>query len=758
MALEGQMGKIAEEGVKRAFAAVQNTLKPTPLKNTTPSMQPPQTNPVPQSSTQPVSEHTNSFTTHRPKVGEFLIFLLVLLVAGTGLFFFENTIVQRLLLIIVCGLLFAERFLGEKLEEKFNIQRESADPLLLWKLIVASLIVLYIKDFVLGIVLVLLFFLVVLYGATIIHKLKEHFTKYTKEKTIQVVAGSPALQHFWPKIITALILDIALDNTLGRLPALGILLDLIMAFIGSRMWGSIGWLQALELLDFTEQVDGFIPTLTIAGIVARISAKEETPSQTKTVLTKIFLILISTAIIIPAFMYLGLPETTTLGVGAVILAFFILIVIKPELGLKLIKTIGLLAAYVVGITALLIFGIPAGIVALVLLITPFIIVVVDVVAGSILLSALLITGIYAGMYGLPFPADSPLGKVTKTSVESMHTLITKAKTGRTSFDDEIKKRIAMASGDYAYAQIDKDAKKDLGVYLEELKTTEERILDTNDATFFSTIRAQTLDKPITIRTQCIQGAEKKPAKIIGPCKEPAEKECVIHVETQETADLDCVVPKENMKPGSNTLTLEAAFDFTTRSYLPVYMMDQNKLRELRRKNLDPLEGYDIKTPIATTTKGPVRVGIALGSQPVGVSLTPTTGPTIAVTIDNAWDGEIKSIQKLLLFVPKGVEITSITGGRAEGTPSKRSCNELPEEEQNRGLCDDKVTTVYEIKPGTLGQETFGTFVTIRAHTNIKEGSLLLGTTPVSLRYVRATVDYAYLLKKSKTFFVEGVST
>ena len=617
----------------------------------------------------------------------------------------------------------------------------------------------YYLSCLLCIILVLLFFFVVLYGATVIHKLKQFLEKHKKEKTNNVVVGSPALTHFWPKIGISLLLDLALDNTLGRVPGLGIIIDLCMAYLGSRMWGAVGWTQALELLDFTEQVDGFIPTLTIAGIVARISTKEQAPSQTKSFLTKLFFLLLGVAIIIPAFMYLGLPETATLTIGGVVLAFFILVIAKPEFGLKLMKTTGLLAAYVVGITTLVLFGIPAGIIAIVLLTAPFVIVMLDVVAGSILLIALVTVGGYAGMYGMPFPSDSPLGKVIKTSVESVHAIITKAKTGRTSIDDAIKKQIAMASGDFAASQIDKDAKKDLGVYLEEIKTTEEKVFNTADATFFSTLRAQTLDKPITIHAQCILDADKKPVKITGPCMpDSPENTCAITVETQETADLDCIVPKENLKLGSHTITLETAFDFTTRSYLPVYFMDQTELREKRRRNLDPLEGYDIKTPVATTTKGPVRVGIAVSSQPVGISLTPDTGPTIAVTIDNAWDGELKAIQKILFFVPTGIEITRITGGRTEGTPPKKSCNELPEEEQKRQLCDDKITNIYEINPRTLGQETFGTFVTLRAHTNVKEGAQLLGTTPISLRYIRARVDYSYLLKKTKSFFVEGVST
>ena len=67
------------------------------------------------------------------------------------------------------------------------------------------------------------------------------------------------------KFIISIILNIA-DFFIGRIPIAGSIWDAILGFIGLLLWKKVGGIQFLELLDFTDQIDGFIPSLTISAI------------------------------------------------------------------------------------------------------------------------------------------------------------------------------------------------------------------------------------------------------------------------------------------------------------------------------------------------------------------------------------------------------------------------------------------------------------------------------------------------------------
>jgi hypothetical protein len=71
---------------------------------------------------------------------------------------------------------------------------------------------------------------------------------------------------WWLKFIVCILVDI-FDFTVGRvlflMPFSG---EMIGCFIGYLMFGSSGLLYALEALDPTEQIDGFIPTATLIAL------------------------------------------------------------------------------------------------------------------------------------------------------------------------------------------------------------------------------------------------------------------------------------------------------------------------------------------------------------------------------------------------------------------------------------------------------------------------------------------------------------
>jgi hypothetical protein len=74
---------------------------------------------------------------------------------------------------------------------------------------------------------------------------------------------------WWLKLIVSMLIDL-FDMTVGRVmfatPFLG---EIIGVVVGSMMFGPKAWWYALEALDPTEQIDGFIPTATLIALNSR---------------------------------------------------------------------------------------------------------------------------------------------------------------------------------------------------------------------------------------------------------------------------------------------------------------------------------------------------------------------------------------------------------------------------------------------------------------------------------------------------------
>ena len=67
------------------------------------------------------------------------------------------------------------------------------------------------------------------------------------------------------KLAISLVFDIT-DFFIGRIPVFGTVYDMLGGLLGVWLWGYPGGLQFLEIIDVTDQFDGFIPTVTLAGL------------------------------------------------------------------------------------------------------------------------------------------------------------------------------------------------------------------------------------------------------------------------------------------------------------------------------------------------------------------------------------------------------------------------------------------------------------------------------------------------------------
>lgn len=70
------------------------------------------------------------------------------------------------------------------------------------------------------------------------------------------------------KFAVSITYDVA-DFFIGRIPIFGTVFDAAGGILAVYLWGNYGLLQFLELADVTDQFDGFIPTVTIAGILSQ---------------------------------------------------------------------------------------------------------------------------------------------------------------------------------------------------------------------------------------------------------------------------------------------------------------------------------------------------------------------------------------------------------------------------------------------------------------------------------------------------------
>ena len=67
------------------------------------------------------------------------------------------------------------------------------------------------------------------------------------------------------KLAAAALLDIA-DFTVGRIVGFGTGFDIVLAGIGFGLFGWKGLVQLWEVADPSDQIDGFVPTLTLVAL------------------------------------------------------------------------------------------------------------------------------------------------------------------------------------------------------------------------------------------------------------------------------------------------------------------------------------------------------------------------------------------------------------------------------------------------------------------------------------------------------------
>ncbi|MEM2915876.1 MAG: hypothetical protein QXT19_00750 [Candidatus Woesearchaeota archaeon] len=312
---------------------------------------------------------------------------------------------------------------------------------------------------------------------------------------------------------------------------------------------------------------------------------------------------------------------------------------------------------------------------------------------------------------------------TKRAIMNMYT---RGKEAGKFVATEVETAIRAAKGDYYTGQVDSAAKKQLGVYIENFRPTEPFFYDNSPVSAYATLKAETLDKPLDISVACDADGT-IPANILRPKN-------TFNIITAEQHEIDCVWNKGVLKKGLHKLRIKAEFEFTTRAYIKAYIMDRDRLREYRKQNIDPLANIPDKTPVTIYTSGPVRIGMSLGQQPIGIGAAGEALQTWGITVENLWDGQLEELSMLYFFVPKGIKISRIEGIDIKQT----SCAAIPKEEQP--ACDDSLVNVYSLYPGATRN--------FRIPLEVTNPDQVLGKAPVAVQNFKVSAQYKYLLERT----------
>jgi len=325
---------------------------------------------------------------------------------------------------------------------------------------------------------------------------------------------------------------------------------------------------------------------------------------------------------------------------------------------------------------------------------------------------------------------------------------------RDRLTDSYRQQMEFATGGYYQGQVEEAKEEPLGVYLENLQAAGTKFYEDEPVIVWADLRAKTLkeEEPVNIKVRCVSGTEDNPKTGIITPRDSFD------IATMEAESIQCKFPITQLKPGTHNIELSAEFNFETMAYLKTYFMDINRMRALRRENIDPLDQYGItdKNPVAIFTNGPVKIGIGTNEYlPIGLSKEYSQQPRLGLTIENQWNGQIQNITSLIIQIPKPMELeTSQQGTFCNGWFIEKS----------EARPDDYDYNTYNITKAGIekfGNEPITGFRSIRCMVDIidlgdSDIRSILGNTPVSIQYYRVQSKYIYRVRESITVTVEEV--
>lgn len=320
-----------------------------------------------------------------------------------------------------------------------------------------------------------------------------------------------------------------------------------------------------------------------------------------------------------------------------------------------------------------------------------------------------------------------------------------------SFGTDLRKAIMSPfnTSSYDYSGKQEETKNPQGVYLNEIEKGDMLFFEEIPALLWAVLEARTLEKAIDkVSVKC--ELELEDGTIMQGIVNEGTTTYTFPVYTGVDRPLSCRF--DGLIEGNYNAKFLAEFDFTTESRQLVYLMDRTRYTEeiiaLRRqgksaKPNDVLNSVDITetNPESIYTSGPVAVKIATNSFPWDIGDTNNILYLLGVEITNEWTrgGEIKSINKVRFVIPStfsivdnscGVKIKLVSLGANANTGAGEKIYETIEEitdvEDER-----KINCLMRLDKSSLDKSV-----------------------EVTRRYLKAEVDYTYIMEQKTDFEVE----
>ena len=268
----------------------------------------------------------------------------------------------------------------------------------------------------------------------------------------------------------------------------------------------------------------------------------------------------------------------------------------------------------------------------------------------------------------------------------------------------IERQIEFATGGLYRSQVELNQYTPLGVFFERVRAAQPRFYDDEPVTLWATISARTLGDPVVVNFNCYRWNGNTRINIQSDDK--LTPPYPFTVGTYEEKDVECTFSENKLAAGLNTVSLSATYNFDTSAYQKLYFMDKERLRAMRRENLDPLKEYGItdlsidatedQGPATIYTNGPVELAVRAGNKLIAVSDDKDIYPVLEILLQNRdkisdksgkpvgeWQGKIKKVNELVVVLPAGMKLLT------------ESCNPVPFEPINEvnKYCDDSCTEV-----------------------------------------------------------------
>ncbi len=299
---------------------------------------------------------------------------------------------------------------------------------------------------------------------------------------------------------------------------------------------------------------------------------------------------------------------------------------------------------------------------------------------------------------------------------------------------EFQHMIMYATGDYYTGKVDEYEKEPIGVYLEDLESTDPVFFQGENITVWGTLKAKTLDDKINIKVSCY--AKEGSKEVMGNVM-PTE----FNIYDEEIEDISCVF--SDLKPGKKDVVFNAEFNFETMAYLKLYFINRETLRGFKRDNIDVFDFYDIDhiNPVAIYTNGPIRMGMGIKKElPIGVDTDEENIPfSLGITLQNDWGGIIKDVTELNVYLHDSMGLIR--------------CDH---EFENMGHVDEEQASynVYSLVVPNRRTQNISDYETITCSVNVLDPESLLGGEGIITRYFRVSTKYIYELEKSTSVEVE----